>query len=97
MMTNNLIIKLKDRSAQEIAKVRNLLLSMQGKIPALLSIRVETDARGPEKAAYDLMLITRFNSLEDFQSYLDHPLHLEVAAYIQEARDSGASLLFREN
>jgi hypothetical protein len=94
MITNNLLIKFKERSRAQFDEVQARLLSMKGKIPALLSIRVEADARGPEKAAYDLMLITQFNSLEDFRAYLDDPLHLQVAAYIQEVKDSSASLCY---
>jgi hypothetical protein len=32
MVTNNLIIKLKERSKDEIEKAKNMLLSMDGKI-----------------------------------------------------------------
>jgi hypothetical protein len=82
MIANNLLIKLKDRSEAEINKVKDLLLSMGGKIPVLLDVRVETDIRGPEKSSCDIMLITRFNRLEDFKTYLEHPVHLEVSNYI---------------
>jgi hypothetical protein len=94
MIANNLLIRLKDRSEREIDKVKDLLLSMRGKIPALLDIRVETDIRGPEKSSYDVMLITRFNGLEELKSYLEHPVHLEVSAYIKNATDTGASLCY---
>ena len=57
MVTNNLLIKLKERSKDEIEKVKDLLLSMNGKIPVLLSIKVETDIRGPEKSGYDIRLV----------------------------------------
>jgi hypothetical protein len=42
MVTNNLLIKLKERSEDEIEKVKNLLLSMNGKIPGLISVKAET-------------------------------------------------------
>jgi hypothetical protein len=32
-----------------------MLLSMDGKIPVLLNIMVETDIRRPEKLAYDII------------------------------------------
>jgi hypothetical protein len=95
MITNNLLIKLKDRSKDEIEKAKNMLLGMDGKIPVLLSIRVETDTRGSEKSAYDIMLITQFNEMEDLDKYLNHPVHLEVAKYIQAAMETGASLCYR--
>jgi hypothetical protein len=95
MVTNNLIIKLKERSKDGIEKAKNMLLSMDGKIPALLNIRVEIDTRGPEKSAYDIMLMTQFNELEDMDAYLNHPVHLEVAKYIKDAMETAASLCYR--
>ena len=54
MIANNFLMRLKNRSADEIDKARNVLLRMDGKIPALLRIRAETDIMGPEKSAYDI-------------------------------------------
>ena len=94
MVVNNLLIKLKERSKDNIQKARDVLSSMNGKIPALLSITVETDMRGPEKSGYDLMLITRFNEFDDLNEYLNHPAHIEVSKYIKNAMDAGASLCY---
>ena len=94
MVTNNLLIKLKERSKDEIEKIKDLLLSMNGKIPVLLNIKVETDIRGPEKSGYDIMLITQFNEFGDLDKYLNHPVHLEVSQYIKNAMDAGASLCY---
>jgi hypothetical protein len=95
MVTNNLLIKLKKRSKDEIEKTKDMLLSMDGKIPALLNIKVETDIRGPKKSDYDIMLIIQFNELEDLDKYLNHPVHLEVSKYIKEAMEVGASLCYK--
>ena len=94
MVTNNLLIKLKERSDNEIEKVKDLLLSMDGKIPALISIKVETDIRGPEKSSYDIMLITQFYEFGDLNEYLNHPVHIEVSEYIKKVMDIGASLCY---
>jgi hypothetical protein len=93
MVTNNLFIKLKNRDAESIKKAKDTLLSMKGKIPVLLNIQVETDVKAGE-SSYDLMLITQFNTLADKDSYLVHPVHLEVSKYIKEAMESGASLCY---
>jgi hypothetical protein len=95
MVTNNLLIRLKKRSADEIETAKDMLLSMDEKIPALLNIKVETDTRGPEKSSYDIMLITQFNELEDLDKYLNHPVHLEVSTYIKDVMETGASLCYR--
>jgi hypothetical protein len=95
MVTDNFLIKLKNRSVDEIEKTKDMLLSMDGKIPALLSIRVETDTRGPVQSAYDVMLITQFNELENLDEYRNHPVHLEVSKYIKEVIETGASFCYR--
>ena len=94
MVTNNLLIRLKERTACEIEKARDVLLGMDGKIPVLVKIQVQVDTRGADKSSYDLMLITQYNSLEDLEVYLKHPVHIEVAQYIQQAMDTGASLCY---
>ncbi|GHU16706.1 hypothetical protein FACS1894163_06550 [Spirochaetia bacterium] len=96
MITNNLFIKLKKRDAGNIEKTKNILLSMKGKIPVLLNIQVEADVKAGE-SSYDLMLITKFNTLEDKDIYLAHPVHVEVSNYIKEAMESGASLCYETN
>jgi hypothetical protein len=93
MVVNNLLIKLKARDAETIAKAKDTLLSMKGKIPVLLDIDVKTDVKGVE-AAYSLMLITKFNSSADLKTYLEHPAHLEVAKYITGVMEQGASLCY---
>ena len=94
MLVNNLTMRLKNRSAEEVEKARNLLLSLEGKVPGLLGISVEIDARGPDRASFDLMLITKFASLDDYAAYLDHPAHVEVSGQITPLVENGASLLY---
>jgi hypothetical protein len=94
MVTNNLLIRLAGRSAGEIEKAKQTLLGMKGKIPELRDIRVETDLRGPEKSGFDIMLITRFDSLDGLASYLKHPAHIEAAGYITGVIDESASLCY---
>jgi hypothetical protein len=94
MVINNLLIKLKNRSKEEIEKAVETLWSMDGKIPVLAEVSVKTDLRGPEKSAYDLMLITKFSAFEDLDKYLNHPAHLEVAAYMKDAAAASASLCY---
>jgi hypothetical protein len=93
MVVNNLLIKLKVRDKESIEKAKNTLLSMKGRIPVLLDIQVKTDVKGVD-AAYSLMLITKFNSTADLKTYLDHPVHLEVAGYITGVMEHGASLCY---
>jgi hypothetical protein len=93
MITNNLLIRLKDRTSSNIAKTRDVLLSMQGQIEVLRDIRVELDVRhGP--SSYDLMLIAQFASMQDLEAYLGHPLHVKVAQYIAGVLEAAASVCY---
>lgn len=93
MITNNLLLKLKDRDRANIAQAREALLSMQGKIEFLLDLKVEVNIR-PGDSAYDLILITKFASLQDLDAYLAHPVHVEVAKYIGTVLESGAAVCY---
>lgn len=91
MVTNTLLIKLKDRENADQAKAT--LLSMEGKIDALRDIQVEIDiSRGP--ASYDILLVTRFATMEDMKIYLAHPVHVEVSKYIVSVMESSAAVCY---
>jgi hypothetical protein len=45
MITNNLLLKLKERNSENVAKARDMLLSMQGKIEILRDLKVELGIR----------------------------------------------------
>lgn len=67
---------------QDAEKTKELLLSLQGKIPELRGIEVGVDVLRSERS-YDLALITRFDSLFDMHAYQVHPSHQEVLAFIK--------------
>lgn len=91
MITNNVMLRLEERSNENIEKTRNVLLSMKGKIEFLLHIKVEADIRQGE---YDIIFITKFDSMEAFNNYLVHPAHLEVGKYIGSVIKAQASLCY---
>lgn len=93
MIINNLLIRLKDKDSENIARTRAVLLSMKGKIKPLIDIQVEINIRSGA-SAYDLMLITKFASQEDMDAYLADPVHQEVAQYIAGVLETGASLCY---
>ncbi|WP_026888702.1 Dabb family protein [Clostridium beijerinckii] len=93
MIINNLLLKLKDRDINNIKQTQNTLLKMKGKISVLLDIQAELNIR-PNKTNYDIILITKFQSLEDMNSYLTHPVHLEVAKFIGSVLDTQASVCY---
>ena len=93
MITNNLLLKLKDRNDENIAKTRDMLLSMQGKIEFLHDLKVRVDIRHGT-ASYDIILITEFASMEDFDAYLIHPVHIEVSKYIVGVLETGVAVCY---
>lgn len=91
MITNNLMIKLKEHRPENIAEARDKLLSMRGKIEYIRDLRVETDIRS---GSYDLMLIVQYETMEDLEAYLVHPVHVEVSGYIAGVLESAASFCY---
>ncbi len=94
MIINTLLIKLKERDIASITKAKEVLLSMKGKISTLRDIQVETNIR-PGGLSYDLLLITRFDSMEDLDAYLADPVHTEVAKYIGTALETAAAVCYK--
>jgi len=91
MITNNVLIRLKERNKENIEKARETLLNMKGKIETLHDLKVEVDIR---QGDYDIMLITKYDSIEGLNAYLVHPIHLEVGKYIASVLESQSSLCY---
>jgi len=93
MIINNLMVKVKPGREPDIQTARRKLLSMRGNVEVLLDVCVETDIiRG--ETSYDFMLTTKFANMNDFKVYIDHPYHQEVAKYIVEMKEHGASVCY---
>ncbi len=94
MIVNNLLLRLRERDNESILKARNALLSMKGKIGVLDDLQVEVNIRDGE-ASYDIILITKFASMEDLDAYLVHPVHVEAAKYIGNVVDIQAAVCYQ--
>jgi hypothetical protein len=85
MITHIVFFKLNDQTPENIAKAKDKLLSMAGKIPQLRHLEVGADMVRSERS-YDLALVTKFESLDDLQAYQVHPYHAgEVVPYVKSA------------
>ena len=62
-------------------KMKEMLLSLQGKIDGLISMEVGFNYNGGE---YDIALYSVFESKEALALYADHPDHLVVKKYVHE-------------
>lgn len=83
IMTHHIILwKLKDelsdsQKAEIKASIKEGLEGLTGKIPGLLSIKVNTN--GLPSSNVDLMLDSTFDSPESLKGYAVHPEHVAVA------------------
>lgn len=94
MFTHIVFFKLKDRS--NIEKGKELLLSLDGKIPFLREIKVGEDVVHSERS-YDIALITKFDSREDMDKYQVHPAHVnDVVKYLRPMLEGSVSVDFEE-
>ncbi|TXK85416.1 Dabb family protein [Paenibacillus sp. N3.4] len=86
MLTHVVFFKLKDRSPEAVQVTKAVLINMEGKIPVLRHIEVGTDILHLERS-YDIVLITKFDSLDDLKVYDTHPLHEEVKKHMKTVLD----------
>jgi hypothetical protein len=93
MITHIVCFKLKDRSAASVQRTRDVLLSMEGKIEQLLHLEVGADVLHTERS-YDIVLITKFNSMADLDAYQIHPFHQEIVKHIKSVGDTSVAVDF---
>ena len=87
MIAHIVLFKLKEPTDANRATVREMLLSMDGKVPMLRHIEVGTDVVRSERS-YDVALYTRFDSLAELQAYQVHPYHAETVVPCMKANCS---------
>lgn len=76
MVTHVVVFKMKDRSAEAVQADAEVLRSMEGRVPSLAEIEVGVNEADLPNA-YDIVLITRFESWEDLAAYRAHPYHVD--------------------
>ncbi|GBG55872.1 stress responsive protein [Sporomusaceae bacterium FL31] len=83
MITHIVVLKLNDTSKDGIDEMKNRLLGMKGEIEYLQDITVGVDFMHAP-ISYDIVMIAHFDSKEDLDAYIAHPVHVEVGRYIEE-------------
>jgi len=86
MLTHVVFFRLKDKSKETIEKVKNDLLALKDEIPLIKSLEVGVDILHTERS-FDIVLYSKFDSLEDMQAYQVHPAHVKFSEYIQTVKD----------
>ncbi len=95
MINHVVLFKLKDfpdGEKQEVReRIKSLLEGLKGKISELkyieVGLNVELNTR-----AYDVSLITHFESKADLDTYAVHPEHLKVSDYIRASTSARAAV-----
>jgi len=93
MLTHIVLIKLHDRSPENVAFVKAALETLAGNVPTLRGIEVGRDIVRSARS-YDLALIARFDDLPGLQAYQAHPVHLPALATIRETAESVVTVDF---
>lgn len=91
MLTHIVFYRLKDKSQESLDKLKEVFMSMQGKIEQLKSIEIGIDILHAERS-YDLALVTRFESIEALNAYKAHPEHVKVSEYVHSVWKESASV-----
>ena len=68
-----------------MAIVRERLLALPAVIPEIKFMQLGRDVSHTEMS-YDMMLVTRFESLDALHTYKVHPAHVEVASYVAKVK-----------
>jgi len=85
MVKHIVFLKLEDNSEENKKIFQEKIMSMQGKIDVLKHIEVGINF-SKEERAFDLALITDFESKEDLQSYAVNPVHVEIIKFLRAAK-----------
>ncbi|MBU5592598.1 Dabb family protein [Clostridium sp. MSJ-4] len=75
MFTHIVLFKLKDSRKENMERAKEILSSMDGKIPELKYLEVGVDIIRSDRS-YDIALITRFDSREDMDRYQVSEYHV---------------------
>lgn len=74
MIVHIVLFKLNQPTTENCKAVKDMLLSMDGKLPMLRQLEVGTDVVRSERS-YDVALYSKFDSMADLQAYQVHPYH----------------------
>ena len=92
MIRHVVLFKFKDAASgsskeQNIAKAKKLLESLPGKISEICNLETGLNIK-EDPPNYDLALIVDFDSLDDLETYINHPDHKKVSEFLAKVRDN---------
>lgn len=86
MFVHVVMFKLKDRNQQQAEALKAKLDALPATIDLIKSFEVGINVVESARA-YDVVLISKFDSLETMQAYQVHPDHQDVLTYVREVTD----------
>ena len=92
MIKHVVCYKLIDNSLGKKQEVKNMLMTMKGKLNYFIDIQVGLDFLGSERS-YDVVLEMTFNTVEDMQAYQKDEYHFNVIKpYMKSVRTGSVSV-----
>lgn len=82
MIRHIVFFKLKDNSKANKQRIKDVILPLKEKIDVIKFYQVGINFSNEERA-YDLALVSDFNSIDDLKSYATHPEHLKVISQLK--------------
>lgn len=92
MFRHIVCFKLKDEEKGKIQEARKMLHSLV-KIPLIKKLEVGIDEKHSERS-FDIVLITDFDTREDYEAYDIHELHQPVRAFMRGIYASSVTVDF---
>lgn len=82
MVRHIVFFQFPDHSEATKHAVKDKIMSMQGKLDFVKHLEAGVNF-STEERAFDVALISDFETKEDLQTYATHPIHLEVVQFIK--------------
>lgn len=87
MIKHVVMFKLEQPTEENLKGAKEILLAMNGKIEELINMEVGINIVESPRA-YDLVLISTFQTLDDLNIYATHPIHLPVVEHMRKISTS---------
>ena len=92
MVKHVLMIKLKDNAQAECEKLRDLFLTMKGRVPQVIDVEAGADFLHSDRS-FDVCLYVTLESPEALEAYQQDPYHCEVVkTYVASVREKAVAV-----
>jgi len=95
MVTSVIMFRLKESNDENRSLVKEKLLSMKGVVKQIKDIRVETN-QITGSSSFDIVMIAKYNNMDDFNEYASDPFHLQVGKFALELCEQTASVIYEK-